>query len=696
MAQVRFGNMPCQPPAEVAQFCHRHGLPTSSFLGRANSYTCGLGEEPGKGTVLLHRKHFQELSLADTHDFEFRITKSEFHGAGRAFTSTLKGMVIRDAQSVTPGVEDDEMEILAVHFEDSRCLYQNVPVNVAYNVRRQSDAGYYDSTLTGGLVWTWLGMVQSLWTLVGKLGDFPGLPFTPHGQPSDIQFWGGKAWKALCEVLTRIGCAARYNPLTGLVDIVRVGQDTQDVEQALLNYYDYRVHDNYWTTSARGNVPEKVRVLFRKLPPPDHTGESPWHQVLITNSLGLTGIESGTAHDIYDDVPARYDGDGNLLNLSEVTLRAQERASDYFRTLATGLDRVDILFGAPLSDTRLIPGGLITQVTWQDLQGSGQERNICTRVRRLETFPRVRFPKSDRQETRRVRVVDGEEFPGGLVDAWTLNRDFSLATWVDDFPCWVIETQGNLLEPGEYNAQYLGYYGGRAVYSVTCCGGARGSGSGSGSGSGESGSGPEPPTEGCGPVVRVVSGQKLQFDFMDGFLTSWSGQTRTHSDYQAAWVIELNGNDVPPGWYVAQCLDVSEGRMVYGINHCCGEGSGSGPGSSGPDEVLVACCPYPVPNAIEATITDKTGDCSCLPDSAILGYLGDGIWESDVYEDCGGTCYWRLSCIDGQWDVTIASCVGSFTVVSVDCEDFEVVVDVDNTGMSNCTGTFRITFRRPA
>lgn len=699
MSTVFFGGFPCTGPREAAEKCFRWHLPTDSFLGKANSYTCPLGEDPGFGTVLMKRSDFLELDLTASHSLHFAIDASEYRGLKESFSVTLKGMVVKDIVSVTPGVPDDEDETLAVYFEDERCLYRHVPMDQAYNVRRQPDGGYYEDTLNFGLPWTWTLAIESLWGHVLKLGAYPGIPIAPQGTPSNLEFWGARAWNALCQVLSRIGCSVRWNPFLGKVEIIQVGQEDADQAQALLEHSTYRVHDGYPETTVRHNVPEKVRVLFQKLPPPDHKGVSPWHIVSVADATPRDGIETGTVHDIHDDLPAIIDGEGILTNSSDITSRANERAADYFRMLHSGLDRITQLFAAPLSDTRLLPGKQIEMVRWQDLGMPGQEKNICTLVKRYENIQKVLFPRHDRQETRRVRVLTGTIDEFGFMDGYTLNWNHSDLVWETDFACFVLETNGEVLSPGDYNAQYLDIYEDLPVYTVTCCGNIPGSGSGSGSssgpGSGSGSSGPHPPREGCGPVVRVISGQRLQYDFMDGFLTSWSGDTHEHSDFEACWVIELNDERVPPGWYVAQCLDISEGRMVYGINHCCGLGSGSGASSpGGDDEVLVSCCQEPVPEFLTAEITNKTGDCVCLPDTINLTYNGNGSWESPFYEDCTVPAQFILTCDQDTWVVELASYVGASTLVSAVCDPFEVIFDVDNAGMTQCTGTFRITFTR--
>lgn len=129
----------------------------------------------------------------------------------------------------------------------------------------------------------------------------------------------------------------------------------------------------------------------------------------------------------------------------------------------------------------------------------------------------------------------------------------------------------------------------------------------------------------------------------------------------------------------------------------CGIGSGSG-GTPG-----ACCCPgVDIPTTLTATISNKTGDCSCLPATVTLNYLGSdpggglaGQWYGS-YAECS-SCAIDFKCItndDGcEWQLGPSSCAASATLVSSSCNPFEMVFDVNNGvgGALNCTGTYRVT-----
>lgn len=58
------------------------------------------------------------------------------------------------------------------------------------------------------------------------------------------------------------------------------------------------------------------------------------------------------------------------------------------------------------------------------------------------------------------------------------------------------------------------------------------------------------------------------------------------------------------------------------------------------------CCPNPIPETLTVLITDKTGDCTCLPDSIEAVYRTGGIgWEAKI--TCNGvTRDYRWDCAD--------------------------------------------------
>lgn len=117
-----------------------------------------------------------------------------------------------------------------------------------------------------------------------------------------------------------------------------------------------------------------------------------------------------------------------------------------------------------------------------------------------------------------------------------------------------------------------------------------------------------------------------------------------------------------------------------------------------------SCChPHDVPRTLTATISARTGDCTCIVDSATLGYTDEGSpdrsWYSSEFTGaCGHSYLFRFFCVGPgcAWsldDILISPSVPTITPVSCSCDPFEVVLDVTVPAgpPETCTGSFRVT-----
>ena len=91
-------------------------------------------------------------------------------------------------------------------------------------------------------------------------------------------------------------------------------------------------------------------------------------------------------------------------------------------------------------------------------------------------------------------------------------------------------------------------------------------------------------------------------------------------------------------------------------------------------------CPKP-PDTLYLTFSNKTGNCTCLPDSLTLTYAGGSAWNSPPLISCqpGVTDYFQLICDStfGQGWYTASTC-GFITRVKVSesCSPFMWVFDL--------------------
>jgi len=401
---LTFGGQPVIDPALFRAQCVRQGLDTS-WLGRANSYRCPIGAKPGQGWVLMSRLDYGLLEEDGLHDLAFALAPGEISGVrnlprGYRDGLTIKSLLVVGTASLTPGLRGDGGEVLLLQLADRRWLYQNLPINLSYNVPEVPSGDLYPATISGGVTaYTWAQVGQDLWEEVGtsRLGAWPGLPFTPHGTPTNLRYFGGSAIAALEEFLGRLGCALVWNPTTDAFSISRLGVEDADYEQFLADWDAWRVHDADPLAEPRPNVPENVRVLFRKIPYP--AGESPFFAVDVATPdeylADAARAEAGTCHTVHDDLPLYYDSGGTPQNSSDVNDRAQERAEDYARVLACGLDMVQRTFALHAADPRAMPGARVWDVEWHD-HGSGF-RTVLRRTP-LDWMRQFRVPELHNEE----------------------------------------------------------------------------------------------------------------------------------------------------------------------------------------------------------------------------------------------------------------------------------------------------------
>lgn len=137
-------------------------------------------------------------------------------------------------------------------------------------------------------------------------------------------------------------------------------------------------------------------------------------------------------------------------------------------------------------------------------------------------------------------------------------------------------------------------------------------------------------------------------------------------------------SEIPPSWESA----ASGGTWLTVGSCCCGSASSASSTSGGSGDGT--CCGLTGSESLPATITNKTGTCSCVPDSTT--YTGAGpLWGTPtglgcVFPNCIGADSLYFTCSSGVWTHNFG------TLVSVDCDPFQLVFDISAGG-----GTFRVT-----
>lgn len=130
---------------------------------------------------------------------------------------------------------------------------------------------------------------------------------------------------------------------------------------------------------------------------------------------------------------------------------------------------------------------------------------------------------------------------------------------------------------------------------------------------------------------------------------------------------------------------------------------------------VTCCCRFdcngaggttPTPDPLTATLTDKTGDCGCLPSSVTLNFGGPSCdWTGSGATTCGSPDPGPLlltvvctptppDCSNDNWEL-LAGCgvaPGGFPLTVVSCNPLILqsgVIDVPGTAC--CSGTFKVT-----
>lgn len=390
---VSFGGKACIDPLALARRCRELDLPTD-WVGKPNSFRCPLGGEVGRGWILLPRGSIDELDLDAYHDLTFTVRI-----AGIQQRVTVKDLILVRADCLTPGLPLDPAAAYLCEIADRRHVFRWRPVNRAYNIRSGTGSGasaYFTASLTSEEEpWTWQEIVTNLWNTVGAdvLGETDTLPFTPDGTPEGLIYYGSNAWDALTDVLQRLQCAVRWNPLLNVYSIVRIGAADSQADEALEKFDAYRVWDRETVQSNLGRYTVRVRVHFRKYPV--LVGEVPYHTIDKSDPTGraLQIEEDPSAYtNVFDDLWALYDTGGSLTNGTALDARATERAVDFFRRFWEADDKLDRVYGLPISDPGMLPGAKIRSIWWGDV-GRGLRTEVIRHApREPQQFELVEKP----------------------------------------------------------------------------------------------------------------------------------------------------------------------------------------------------------------------------------------------------------------------------------------------------------------
>lgn len=498
--QITLGGLTVQDAHAEAENLQELGYPLPANFGRANSLLNPLGEQPARGWFLMLRSDLDQLDLNGLHTLEMQ---DDYDNSIKATNLVL----CREPECLTPSDDaSDPNACFLVEVADSRWRchnpYYSVAVNKRYNVRAPGWGGqYYSKTLNGGATWSWTEMLSDLWSAAaGALGGFPGLPagVSADGIPERYQFLGVSGWRALHQVLNKLGVAVAWN-LTSY-SLVKIGA-ADAATQAVLNAAgDRLLFDRQFASIVRGRVPAGVRVHFHRVQ--EHYGSEPATEQddtqFITDNVytvDVDGTASGTDgsyHPLWDDLPAVYDPSGTLLHAADLVTRAQSRATAYFAGIyGDGGNRRRQVYSGLVN---LSPSSILRGVCFrQDLQGlTDPEADAAGIVTEVITWPTTQLRVSDNAQFEEaladntalhppdlrvkepvwpdllqiVRVtataLDGIGAVTGFVQGW--NSDTN--AWIDRETVKLLPSNGEPMEQKRYGARLIGYDGDKPLYGT--------------------------------------------------------------------------------------------------------------------------------------------------------------------------------------------------------------------------------------
>lgn len=378
----------CLDPGTLAEQIDEHNLP-NDFWYRANSYECPRGPDPGRAWFLITRK---DLDAIDKNLFVPAIFRSNQGNV------TIAKLLFFKATCMSAGISPtDQAAAYLAEFVDPRHVLAMSTIGSGtagagqYNCRLGAVEGatstdlYFSESLNSGSLWTWAGLIADLWAKLpsGPAGSAPTLPYTPDGSPEGFRFVGVSAWQALHEVLEKISCTTKYNPITNLFSIIKLGS-TQSSLTSTLDGLAERLLYSFWPVEGNAaRVPETIRVFFHRydehfavtIDTPRTGSASMQPAYSVDKASGSSGAIAGTILSLWDDLPAIYDKTATLTNSSALSARATEVAANLVLSMTTGDARMKRKFSG-IVDT-VLPGEEITKTIWRDY---GEGEGVVTEV----------------------------------------------------------------------------------------------------------------------------------------------------------------------------------------------------------------------------------------------------------------------------------------------------------------------------
>lgn len=330
----------------------------------ANSYWCPLGPAPGRAWALVLRGDLQQIASAGV--FHTLVFESQSRGK-RPTTTTFSNLLLVKSQRLAAGCASSEQTVYLAELADRRLLVERFSDTgkLNFNLRAVAHAEDY---LSGTAGHTWSSVVATIWnTMSDVLGDFPGLPYAPHGVPENLRLDGSNAWQALHMVLDKLSCTTAYDPHLSSFRIVRLNQESTPASTSKLA----KLYDAAPIHHGAAELPETIRVYFHNHfqsegQQRDTEQESNWATEqafgFVDVATGAADAQPGTVVGLWDDLPRVLDEDNQHANSADITARANERAANWLAERSAGQPQ---LIALPGIRSDLKPDHNVKAVLWR-------------------------------------------------------------------------------------------------------------------------------------------------------------------------------------------------------------------------------------------------------------------------------------------------------------------------------------------
>ncbi len=365
---------------------------------KANSFRCPIGPATGRGFVLVSRDTLNRIPKDGPLPLIFKASGGE---AGDGEVKLSKVYIHSGFRVNYGGKSDDASAAYLLRLVDKRYFLNRWTsttrvFNATSGAGGDPDRYFMRDTLKDGTTYKWNDIAAQLWTDCKLLGAFTGLGAIDVPPPVDMFFLGVNPWRALNDLLDKIGRTVAYDPTADRFYIVALSNPAPGDNEPFGAAGNQRLdllYDGRPFSGLQCVAPEAIRVHFY-VKYEDYGSERDseavgnWaavdHSTFLEIKTGVPGVIPGTTLSIWDDTPAlRQHGNRSVfVNAPTMKTKAEARVAAWLKKNAA--DRYSrnhyIVNGA----FNLPNDGVIRQVIWRNFGG---REGLCTEVQKFPGLP---------------------------------------------------------------------------------------------------------------------------------------------------------------------------------------------------------------------------------------------------------------------------------------------------------------------